>query len=114
MSTGLVGDAGNDILINEDAAEIVLEASASTTDTSVASTLAGMSAAESTAIANATGIGLDGGHVNDTVVNNGTIRSQNIDADAIAPAFRLRDSAWGMPSPTRWSRQRHCDNGGGG
>jgi len=86
LSIGLAGDSGNDVIANEEDAAILLEAEARTTNTAVALSLAGMSAAESTAIASAAVVGLDGGADNDTVVNSGTIRSDLLHADAVARA----------------------------
>ena len=98
LSTGLSGDEGDDIIANEENAEILLQAEASTMDADVALSLAGMSAAESKSIANAAAVGLDGGSGNDTVINSGTVRSDLHHADAIARGVTF--TAFGMGDAT--------------
>jgi uncharacterized protein YhjY with autotransporter beta-barrel domain len=94
-STGMTGDDGDDTLLNRVDASIHLASTARTRETAVALTLAGMAAAESSALATARGAGLDGGDGADVLHNLGAITG-SVDATSVARSIALTAFGQGL------------------
>jgi hypothetical protein len=73
VATGIAGGDGGDEIVLGGETTATLVSTASTKDTAVSVTLAGLAAADTQAIGTARAVGLDGGAGDDTLTNEGTV-----------------------------------------
>ena len=94
---GIAGGAGSDTLRNDATGTIDLDSTARARETAVALTLGGIAEADSTSIATARGIGIDGGDGDDVLGNAGSIVGA---ADAAAAARSITFALFGDGTAT--------------